>query len=133
MNLVFSASAYPCGILADHVSRRLQLGIGVRVLIAADFALTTDFTRDGVLKKHEAHAFGGNPDECGPAPDNPYYRGQVVRMSARDGGQAVRRIIGGFSPIGLKINDRVVVKVYSLPLIAPDASPGTVPQFAPHR
>jgi MFS family permease len=39
MNLVFSASAYPCGMLADRISRRLQLGIGVGVLIAADLAL----------------------------------------------------------------------------------------------
>ena len=39
MNLVFSASAYPCGMLADHISRRLQLGIGVGFLIPADLAL----------------------------------------------------------------------------------------------
>jgi MFS family permease len=39
MNLVFSASAYPCGMLADRISRKLQLGIGVGVLIAADLTL----------------------------------------------------------------------------------------------
>jgi MFS family permease len=39
MNLVFSASAYPCGVLADRADRRLQLGAGVVVLVAADIAL----------------------------------------------------------------------------------------------
>ena len=39
MNLVYSLSAYPCGVLADRINRRLQLGIGVAVLIGADLAL----------------------------------------------------------------------------------------------
>ena len=39
MNLVYSLSAYPCGVLADRISRRLQLGVGVAVLIGADLAL----------------------------------------------------------------------------------------------
>ena len=39
MNLVFSVSAYPCGILSDHIDRRLQLGVGLGVLVAADLAL----------------------------------------------------------------------------------------------
>jgi MFS family permease len=36
---VFSLTAYPFGKLADHTSRRLQLGIGVVVLIGADMVL----------------------------------------------------------------------------------------------
>jgi hypothetical protein len=36
MNLVFFASAYPCGVLADRTDRRLQLGAGVVVHVAAD-------------------------------------------------------------------------------------------------
>lgn len=39
MNLVYSLSAYPCGVLADQINRRLQLGVGVAVLIGADLAL----------------------------------------------------------------------------------------------
>jgi MFS family permease len=39
MYLVYSATAYPFGILADHFDRRLQLGIGVIILIAADGVL----------------------------------------------------------------------------------------------
>ena len=39
MYLVFSVAAYPFGILADHLDRRLQLGIGTAVLICADVVL----------------------------------------------------------------------------------------------
>ena len=39
MHLVFSVAAYPFGILADHVDRRLQLGIGTVVLVGADVVL----------------------------------------------------------------------------------------------
>jgi MFS family permease len=39
MYLVYSTTAYPCGVLADHVDRRLQLGIGAVVLIGADVVL----------------------------------------------------------------------------------------------
>jgi MFS family permease len=39
MNFVYSASAYPCGVLADLINRRLQLGVGVVLLIGADLAL----------------------------------------------------------------------------------------------
>ena len=39
MHLVFSLAAYPFGILADHLDRRLQLGIGTAILISADVVL----------------------------------------------------------------------------------------------
>jgi MFS family permease len=39
MYLVYSAAAYPFGVLADRVSRQLQLGIGAVILVAADLAL----------------------------------------------------------------------------------------------
>jgi MFS family permease len=39
MNLVYLLSAYPCGVLADKINRRLQLGVGVAVLIGADLVL----------------------------------------------------------------------------------------------
>lgn len=39
MNLVYSASAYPFGKLADHVSHRLLLALGLVVLIGADVVL----------------------------------------------------------------------------------------------
>lgn len=39
MHLVFSVTAYPFGILADHLDRRLQLGIGTVILIGADVVL----------------------------------------------------------------------------------------------
>jgi MFS family permease len=39
MHLVFSSAAYPCGILADHVDRRRQLGIGAAILVGADVSL----------------------------------------------------------------------------------------------
>jgi MFS family permease len=39
MHLVYSIAVYPFGILADHTDRRLQLGIGILVLICADLVL----------------------------------------------------------------------------------------------
>jgi MFS family permease len=39
MHLVYAAAAYPFGVLADHIDRRLQLGIGIVVLICADVVL----------------------------------------------------------------------------------------------
>ena len=39
MYLVFSLTAYPFGILADRISRRLQLGVGAIILIGADMVL----------------------------------------------------------------------------------------------
>ena len=39
--LVYSLIAYPCGVLADHVPRRLQLAIGVAILIGADVVLAS--------------------------------------------------------------------------------------------
>jgi MFS family permease len=39
MHLVYSVAAYPFGILADHINRRLQLGIGAAVLIGAGVVL----------------------------------------------------------------------------------------------
>jgi MFS family permease len=44
MHLVFSLAAYPFGILADHLDRRLQLGIGTFILIAADVILANAST-----------------------------------------------------------------------------------------
>jgi MFS family permease len=41
MHLVYSAVAYPFGILADRVDRRQQLIIGAAVLIAADLSLAS--------------------------------------------------------------------------------------------
>ena len=39
MHLVYAAAAYPFGVLADHMDRRLQLGIGAAILIGADIVL----------------------------------------------------------------------------------------------
>ena len=39
MHLVYAIAAYPFGILADRIDRRLQLGIGAFVLIGADVLL----------------------------------------------------------------------------------------------
>lgn len=39
MYLIYSAAAYPFGVLADRISRHLQLGIGAVILVAADLAL----------------------------------------------------------------------------------------------
>jgi MFS family permease len=44
MHLVFSLAAYPFGILADHIDRRLQLGIGTIILIGADMVLVNAST-----------------------------------------------------------------------------------------
>jgi MFS family permease len=39
MYFVYSATAYPFGVAADHFDRRLQLGIGALVLAGADLLL----------------------------------------------------------------------------------------------
>jgi MFS family permease len=41
MHMVYAVAAYPFGILADHIDRRLQLIIGAFVLIGADAVLAT--------------------------------------------------------------------------------------------
>jgi len=41
MHLVFSVAAYPFGILADHLDRRLQLAIGSVILVAAGVTLAS--------------------------------------------------------------------------------------------
>ena len=58
MHLVFSVAAYPFGILADHVDRRLQLGIGTVILVGADVVL-------GRCEHHLADGAGSRP--LGPA------------------------------------------------------------------
>ena len=44
MHLVYSVAAYPFGILADHLDRRLQLGIGTVILVGADVVLANAST-----------------------------------------------------------------------------------------
>jgi MFS family permease len=39
MHLVYAIAAYPFGVLADHIDRRMQLGIGAAILICADIVL----------------------------------------------------------------------------------------------
>jgi MFS family permease len=39
--LVYSLVAYPCGVFADHLPRRLQLTIGIAILVGADVVLAT--------------------------------------------------------------------------------------------
>jgi len=39
MHLIYAVAAYPFGVLADHIDRRLQLMLGALVLIGADFVL----------------------------------------------------------------------------------------------
>jgi MFS family permease len=39
MHLVYAAAAYPFGVLADHIDRRLQLVMGAAVLVGADLIL----------------------------------------------------------------------------------------------
>jgi MFS family permease len=39
MHVVYAAAAYPFGVLADHIDRRLQLALGAVVLIAANIVL----------------------------------------------------------------------------------------------
>jgi len=41
MNLVYAASAYPCGRFADQIGYRTLLGVGLLVLFAADLVLAT--------------------------------------------------------------------------------------------
>jgi MFS family permease len=44
MHLVFSLAAYPSGVLADHIDRRLQLGIGTIILVGANVVLANAST-----------------------------------------------------------------------------------------
>ena len=44
MHLVYSMAAYPFGILADRLDRRLQLGIGTVILVGADVVLASAST-----------------------------------------------------------------------------------------
>jgi MFS family permease len=44
MHLVFALTAYPCGIFADRVDRRLQLGIGAAILVGTDLTLAAAAT-----------------------------------------------------------------------------------------
>ena len=39
MHVVFAGAAYPFGVLADHIDRRVQLGIGAIILIVANVVL----------------------------------------------------------------------------------------------
>jgi len=39
MHLVYAIAAYPFGVLADRMDRRLQLGIGTAILVGADIVL----------------------------------------------------------------------------------------------
>lgn len=41
MHLVYAVAAYPFGVLADHIDRRLQLVIGAAMLIGADLVLAS--------------------------------------------------------------------------------------------
>lgn len=41
MHVVYAVAAYPFGVLADRVDRRLQLGVGAAVLVGADIVLAT--------------------------------------------------------------------------------------------
>jgi predicted MFS family arabinose efflux permease len=36
MHIAFSAAAFPFGVIAKHIDRRLQLGLGAIILIGAD-------------------------------------------------------------------------------------------------
>ena len=44
MYLVYSAAAYPFGILADRIDRHLQLALGAAILIGADVVLASAST-----------------------------------------------------------------------------------------
>lgn len=44
MNIVYTASAYPSGVAADHISRRVLLIGGLGMLVAADFILASATT-----------------------------------------------------------------------------------------
>lgn len=39
MNLFYAMTAYPFGALSDHTRRRLQLAVGIALLVGSDFAL----------------------------------------------------------------------------------------------
>ena len=41
MGAVYGLTAYPCGIIADRVNRRLQLGIGAVILLTGPLVLAT--------------------------------------------------------------------------------------------
>jgi MFS family permease len=41
MGGVYGLTAYPCGVLADRVNRRLQLGIGTVILLSSHLVLAT--------------------------------------------------------------------------------------------
>jgi MFS family permease len=41
MHMFYAVAAYPFGVLADHVDRRLQLMLGAGVLIGVDFVLAS--------------------------------------------------------------------------------------------
>lgn len=41
MHVVYAMAAYPFGVLADRIDRRLQLGLGAAILITADIVLAT--------------------------------------------------------------------------------------------
>lgn len=41
MHVVYAAAAYPFGVLADRIDRRLQLGVGAAILVGADIVLAT--------------------------------------------------------------------------------------------
>jgi MFS family permease len=49
MSLVYALSAYPAGFLSDRMSRRMLLGSGIAVLVAADLVLAGIATPAGVL------------------------------------------------------------------------------------
>jgi len=39
MSAVYGLTAYPCGVLADHINRRLQFGVGVMFLVCSHLVL----------------------------------------------------------------------------------------------
>jgi MFS family permease len=53
MSAVYGLTAYPCGLLADHVNRKRQLCVGVAVLVCSHLTLayadTVWFTAVGVV------------------------------------------------------------------------------------
>ena len=80
MHLVFSVAAYPFGILADHLDRRLQLGIGTVILIGADVVLAhcEHHLADGAGRRTVGLAAGRN---AGAA--RGYRRRRCTRSPAR--------------------------------------------------
>ena len=47
MSAVYGLTAYPCGALADHINRRLQLAVGVAILLASHLVLASAGTLIG--------------------------------------------------------------------------------------